>query len=410
MNEAVNLDRYKDLEDLIYKGFLHRQVSVGGVNFVFKSISDLEYDQVKIMSGIENKNPYYNKNFHINYFFYSLYLVNGVNILEKRDDLYEDIFDIVKLYPNVLITKIFSTFSDFVARQNNSLKFIEPYSYEEISRYHWLYRRKISLNDIKVTGIRGSERLGLNQFQKYWSILNYREDQKEVFDENYNLTKFLASFSDPKSVKKIDASDKARKEEEKERRIRIKAIGTPEERKYITGPTDTRDGIIAELEKQMRGEKDAHDLAIEEYEKELRGNMLQQMHDLKRMQEDRKKNNEVPIDETRPITPEEMAERMRLSRERSDRKVFYRENSEAASKLLSMSNITDEDVIRDTGIITKDAYNQIINDDFIKQIRDIPEKIKSEEEYKKQQRKLAFQHGLDIEGQESLDFPNLRKK
>jgi len=408
MNEKKqNLDRYRDLENLIYKGFIPYKTKIGSVNFVFKSISDIEYEQVVLRSGLE-KDLSYNNLFHINYFFYSLYFINGVNILEKRDNLYEDIFDVIKNFPLLLITKIISQLEHFITKQNNCFNLIEPYSYEEISRYNWLYRQNISLNDYRLTGIKGTENLGLNQFQKYWTILNLRENQKEHWEENYGLAKFLASFTDPKSVRRMEASDKNKREEEKERRERIKARGTPDERKYITDPTDTAEGLVDALNKQMRGEKDAHDLTIENYERELRTGMLRQMQELKRVQDERRKHfQENPIDETRAVTPEEMAERIRKSAERSKGKLIVKDNSRSSSKFLEMSNITDEEVIKESGLMSKNDYNQIINDDLIRNLR---EKPSVEEEYLKQQKKLALQYGLEDEDRMAVNFPNLRNK
>jgi len=403
-------DRYKDLESLLFKGFILYKIRIGGIHFVFKSVNDLEYEQLQVMSGIEGE-PSYNINFHINYLYFSLYMIDGQNILEKRDDYYYDFFHLFKNFPSVLLTKFFSFFEHFVERLNKALNLIEPYSYEENSRYNWMSRINYQLNSPQITGIRGTDRLGLNQFQKYWSILNIREDQKERFESEYSLAKFLASFQDSKAMRRVENADKVRKEEEDKRRERVKAMGTPDEVKYISGPTETRDGIIAELEKQMTGVKDAHDFAIENYEKSLRFNMLQQMQEVKKVRDERNSTFRM-IDEARPITPEEMAERMIKSKERAKAPLITREDSETRSKFLEMSHVTDSDVIKETGIMSEEDYKKIVNDDFIKQIRGTPEKSKpkSEEEYKKQQKKLAFQYGLDLDKEESLTFPDVRKK
>ena len=68
-------ERYKDLENLLFKGFIPYKVGIGGVNFVFKSINDLEYEQLQLMSGLEGE-PSYNVNFHINYLYFSLYMIS----------------------------------------------------------------------------------------------------------------------------------------------------------------------------------------------------------------------------------------------------------------------------------------------------------------------------------------------
>ena len=396
--------RYKDLESLLYTGFITLKIKIGNVNFILKTISDFEYDYVKMISGVE-KDPFYNYNFHINYLFHSIFMVNGLNLLNLSDNLKYEVKNYLKKLPSKIIQVIFDNLDILSKKMNECVRLVEPYFLENDSRYNWKFRKNFFLNSPSLTGVNNSNLLGLNQFQKFWIVLNINEDSKELFEEKYTLTKFLASFTDPKAVRKVEASDKVRKEEEEKRKERLRVIGTEEEVKFLSGPTDTRDGIIEELEKQMSGKKDAHDLAIEEYEKSLRLGMLKQMQEVKKIR-DRRKKELVLEEEARAISPEEMAERLAQRNNRTTPIVDPSENYTKA-KFLQMSNVSDEDILKEEKIMTSEEYRELINDDLFKGMHQT-EEDRAEEEYRKEQNRLANMYEPDEMDSLSKDFPNLR--
>lgn len=267
------------------------------------------------------------------------------------------------------------------------------------------------MNSSNATGIVGSDKLGLNQFQKFWMVLNINEDNSESFEEKYSLAKFLASFTDPKGVKKIESADKVRKEEEADKKERLRVIGTDEEVKFLSGPTDTRKGIVAELEKQMRGEKDEHDVAIEEYEKNLRMNMLSQMQEMKNIRDKKRKEGNFKSEEARAITAEEMAERLAKRHQTGNTFIDSDDNSSKA-KFLQMSNVSDEEILTSSEIMTRQEYKELLNDDLFKSMHKTEgedEKEISDKKYKKEQESYASRYDDDIDSL-NKDFPNLRNK
>jgi len=397
-------DRYKDLEDLLFIGFIPYRVRISNIDFVFKSINQIEYRKTSLMSGMKD-DPAYTSKFHYNFLYHSLYMVNGFNVLESREENYEKLISIFKTYPAILIKRIFEKLGKLTERVDKCTKLVEAFSYESESRYAWVYRRNTPINGSGNTGVRGTESLGLNQFQKFWAVLNIREDEKDSFEEKYSLSKFVASFTDSKSVKKIDASDKARKEEEEKKRERIKIIGTEEENLYSYDPTSTKEGIIEELEKQMKGIKDDHDKAIESHERKLRSNMLKQMQEIKRVQENSLRDERI-MEEARPISKEEMMERM--SRSKNSPKVYMPSIDEGESKYREMSNVKTEDVLEESGL-SKRGYNELVSKDMFKNThRVLDEGDEAENDYLIEQQKLASRAG--VEDELSLDFPNLRNR
>jgi hypothetical protein len=406
-----NYERYKDLEHLLFKGFIPYKLKVGNLNLVFKSINELELEKINLMSGLE-KDPKYVYNIHINYLFYSIFMIEGTNILAYRDKYYSDIYNIFNNLPFNLIKKIFNKLEDLAKRTNNCTPLVESYSYETVSRYTWRYKKGTPINGSIHTGITGTDTLGLNEFQKYWVALNLKEDRQNTFDEQYSLAKFLASFTNSKAVKQIEDKERISKEEEDNRRERIRVVGTEEEIKYLSGPTDTREGIVEELNKQMRGEKDDHDRFIEEYEKNLKMNMFKQMKQMKKMKDERVKHQDRFIEEARAITPEEMAERIKKMQERKDRNPVvrsYDNDKEQYSKYFDMSNVKDRDIIRESDFLNEEEYNELVEDDIFGGIHrpvDSEEKQEAEDEYIKQQKTLASK----FDNPDNLDFPNLRNK
>jgi len=411
-------NRYKDLEDLLFLGFIPYQARIGDIDFVFKSVSDLEYRKTSLMSGVKD-DPLYNSKFHHNYLYHSIFMVNGVSILNTRENDYPEIVSLTKGSPSHLIRMIFDILDNLAERVSACVNLVEPYVYENESRYHWLSKRNTVLNSYEHTGIMGTETLGLNQFQKYWSVLNIREDDKESFEEKYSLAKFLASFTDPKAVRKMEAQDKQKKEEEEKKRERIKIIGTEAEKEKYMDPTASREGIIEELEKQMRGERDDHDKAIEAHERRMRANMLKQMQELKVMKASREKEDDL-MEQARPISKEEMWER--INKSKNAPKLYMPSIDENESKYFEMSNVRTEDVLRDTGM-SEDDYNHMVDDDMF---RNHHKKVgkdsfevknggtavnadKTSSNYVMEQRRLASQIGMEDE-ETNFDFPNLRNR
>jgi len=403
-------NRYKDLENLLYTGFIPLKMKIGGTNLVLKSISDFEYDYIKLVSGVK-EDPLYNFNFHIYYLYHSLFMVNGLSVFENSNGVTVDVIKLLRTFPNFLMQAVFDELDKLAIRLSNCSHKVEQYSLSSESRYNWRFRKKMMMNSSNATGIVGSDKLGLNQFQKFWMVLNINEDNSESFEEKYSLAKFLASFTDPKGVKKIESADKVRKEEEADKKERLRVIGTDEEVKFLSGPTDTRKGIVAELEKQMRGEKDEHDVAIEEYEKNLRMNMLSQMQEMKNIRDKKRKEGNFKSEEARAITAEEMAERLAKRHQTGNTFIDSDDNSSKA-KFLQMSNVSDEEILTSSEIMTRQEYKELLNDDLFKSMHKTEgedEKEISDKKYKKEQESYASRYDDDIDSL-NKDFPNLRNK
>lgn len=403
--------RYRDLENLIYKGFIPYKVQINGLNLVLKTVNDTEYERIKLMSGLDD-DPRYVSYFNINYLFYSIFMIDGINILHSRENNYSDFIDVLQEFPSVFFKNFFSIFEQLTQRQNKCIIQVEQYVCEDESRYNWEFKKNLILNSTNHTSILGTEFLGINQFQRYWSILNIREDNKVKFKENYSLAKFLASFQDPKALRKIEQMDKTREEEEEKRKERIRVMGTEEEIKYLSDPTDTREGIVQALEKQMRGEKDDHDKFIEEYEKSIRKQMLQKINEMQKIREARSRQIEDLGEEVKAISKDELLERLERNKKKKENvSNNFEFSNEQSSKFYQMSNIKDEDIIREENFISEDDYKKLLGNDDYKKVSGLSEQDakRIEEEYLRQQKTMAAKYGFDEESNINLDFPHLKR-
>lgn len=403
--------RYQDLEHLLYKGFIPFKVQVNGLNLVLKTVNDIEYEKIKLMSGLEN-DPQYVTYFNINYLFYSIFMIDGANVLCKREENYSNFIDVLKQFPSCFFKSFFPILENLTSRQNNCIIQVEQYSYENESRYNWEFKKNLILSSTQHTSIPGTDLLGINQFQKYWAILNIREDNKNKFKENYSLAKFLASFQDPKALRKIEQMDKNREEEEDKRKERVRVMGTEEEIKHLSNPADTREGIVESLEKQMRGEKDEHDLFIEEYEKRMRMEMLKKINDMNKVRELRNKQLEEIGDEVKAISKDELLERLEKMKQRKEKGFNYSDfTPEQSSKFYQMSNVKDSDIIREENFISEEDYKKLLGDEEYKKVSGLSDadSKRIEQEYLRQQKTIASKYGFDEESNIDLDFPHLKR-
>lgn len=404
--------RYQDLELLLFKGFIPLKVQINGINLVLKSVNEHEYQNIKLMSGLES-DPRFVTLFNINYLFYSIYMVDGMSILKTREDNYSEFVYILKQLPGVFYKSTFSLLEELTRRQSNCSIQVEQYSLEVDSRYNWETKKQVLINSPAITTVSGTDLLGINQFQKYWSALNIREDKREKFEQDYGLAKFLASFQDSKAVRKIEQQEKVKKEEDEKRKERLRVIGTEEEIKYLSDPNDTREGIIKELEKQMAGDKDAHDRFIEEYERKIRKEMLVRLSDMQKVREHRRQEIDEVGDEVRSISKEELQERMARLKERKIKNMeAYESSADQNSKFYQMSNIVDDQLIREEDFISEDDYLKLTGDETFQAITGKKETEKAKQkrldhEYEKQQKTLAAKFNYD---DETLDFPHLKKR
>lgn len=266
---AIQENPYADLEQLLFKGFIEERFQFKGIDFVLKSMSDQEFQRVKdrTPSSHPSKNLFYDAW----YLSYSIVQVNGIYFLENRDSNALLLFKSLLKWPHKAINRLIYRCIGLNNRITEAYKKFEAYCYEPQSRAYWKAYQGIPLNSTAVTGVPGTETTALSPLQVQWIAYNRSEDDKSVFDVQWNYVRWLAAFMNHKAAQKLDeeASQQREREEDYRKSVIDKARGRIAEDVPLDSPY-SRTSRDKELEKLMydldvviNDKKDAHELAMD---------------------------------------------------------------------------------------------------------------------------------------------------
>lgn len=328
----VNPEVYKDVEPLLYRGFLTQSVSMNGVDFVFKTLNHHEFELLRLGTNFDPKKPIQQK-FWNRFLAYGVFMVDGVNILPDRDHW---VPKIAKMFEDLQVTvrnRIVRYQSELNRRAANAVTLTECYAMERQSRYRWLQVQGIDMTSSGLTGISGTDRLGMNWAQLMWRALNSIEDIKRTVEQEWDHAKFVGSCSAGKGIQKVYSQDSLRRQKEREELLSRKDMilrhvifGEPlvdktQSAGAVWVTAHTVEELTKQLEADLRGEKDWHDAVVDQYEGRIRDGYSQRMEQLAEM--DRAREEEfagkrlVGGTEAGGLTPAEVKERITRSRQYS---------------------------------------------------------------------------------------------
>lgn len=220
---------------------------------------------------------------------------------------------------------------------------MEVFSMESQSRLRWAQCHDLDLTSTAVSGVRGTENLGLNWGQLTWRAINYFEDRQGRFEQEWENAKFIASATTgSKGMSKVNAQDKQRRERDESERFKrrdevLRAVifgeksSTDAKKGAPVKAAHTVDELATQLEKDLTGEKDFHDMVVEAHEKriqETRNQRDQQLQKLRQAHVKRYGDKAVVggADTTlRGLTPAEVAARIQQRQERTARRLAAHE-------------------------------------------------------------------------------------
>lgn len=291
----VNPEVYKDVEPLLFNGFLPLAVSINGVNFVFKSLNHHEFYQLGLMNNLRG-GPVAIQRYYNMFLAYGVAMVDEVNILSNRQSQIPDLIDFFGSLHKDAKQGVVRYLSEVNRRASRAVILTEAYAMEPKSRMRWAQVKGLDMSSPSVTGFPGTESLGLNWGQLLWRAFNHFEDLRDLAEREWENVKFLASATAGKGIQKVYNSDKRRREGEKkeqverrERVIRHALLGTPLDDTEKHGPIKvarTAGELFDQVEKGLRGEKDWHDLVIAEHERKLRESRAQRLEKVRQLQEE----------------------------------------------------------------------------------------------------------------------------
>ncbi len=274
---------YADLESLLFRCFITTPVRLAGIPVLFKNLTESEFDYINdsyfFLDSIEDKFNYYVA--------YSFLQIEGRNLLPERDELIDDLVEIVAGWPSEVYQEATWLMHQFRKRTEKAIALLETYSYTDASRVKWFtYKHKL-LNSSQVTGWAGTDYMGLSSTQQSWITLNHLEDQRHSYDTINDAARFVATVFNYKGMKPINDEEVSKRKREYQRRAeqiaRVEqsfasptigesntlstkpAFISPEQRKEMSAQD-----LVDELNFALSGQEDEHSRIVSHYEKEAK--------------------------------------------------------------------------------------------------------------------------------------------
>lgn len=363
---------YKDLEEILFTGFLTHPTLLGAskIPVLFKSLTEFETKQLDT------------KYFHIqdhsekqNYYAaYSILQLNTLNVLPDRTEIFDELVQLVKDWPAHYFIEFYNILDSFHERRQKALDLLDTYVYTDTSRNYWFIYKNHLLNDPSITGWSGTEKLPLGSIHRRWVGLNLREDEHIDYMKHNDVARFIATAFHPTGMKKINEEALKERHEEVNRRrqaMELVSSGSIEEKPVDMGDPANMDGrqLAGLLDHMLSGELDDHDRMVAAHEKRIRKQYLEMkkasLAALDESTEKRLKEAGAPDTSrstSREITPAELKARSeRLSEGRSARASLQQNRAKllspdekTATKLAGMvARLSPEE----EALIKYDAFN-----------------------------------------------------
>lgn len=289
----VNPEVYRDVDPMLFRGFLTAYARVNDIPFVFKSLNHHEFELLRF-SGCFDGAP--DVNSWATLLAYCVFMIDGVNILPERDRWLSKLREIFTALPTEATARVIRHISEVNRRASTAVYLTEAYAMETISRYRWLQLKRLDLSSVAVTGVNGTQWLGLNTAQLVWRAVNHIEDRNEAIERDWEHAKFVGSCMAGKGIAKVYNQDARRRRQEREERMTRKdkilrkwVLGEEVQDGVVQGPgvimavPRTVEELTTQLERDIRGEKDWHDRVVEEHEARVRAGYAERREQLERV-------------------------------------------------------------------------------------------------------------------------------
>jgi len=268
-------DAYKILSDLIFRGFLTIDATLGDKKIIFKTVNDKEFDMICYHSGSASGEGYL-RNFNTYFLAYSVFMIDGKNVIIDRNDNIEYLRKFFLSVPYKLYDRMLSEIAKIRDKTYDATKFLEGFTYTDSSRWLWKAMGNGYPCDSHVTGIPGTSLLGTNPHQDNWVYINRAIDNEEKYNQEFDMAVLIASAFNPKGAKQIRGRHDGSIQNAEDRRKKLARVGYIDTDKWSSegwaAPVDTAEELVAELERQIAGVKDKHDVFMENYFKSMKEN------------------------------------------------------------------------------------------------------------------------------------------
>lgn len=300
----VNPAIYTDTINLVSRGFLLATADINGVPFVFKSVNHHEFDRVRLLSGVPVDSPTIPPRFWDLFLSYHVLFVDGQNILLSRSQSVPKLADMFRDLSPAARTRLIRQLSDLNRKASAANLLVEAYATEVYSRWRWAQVHSLDLSSTALTGIEGTEKLGLSYAQLSWRAINYYEDIRSRNEIEWDNAKFIGGCFAGKGIQKVYDRDSNRRKKDQEERfarkdrlIRHVLFGEPLEVKkaILQNATikvaSTVEELADQVERSLKGEKDWHDEMVAEYENKVKEGFTRKQEQLQNIVQNTKERS-----------------------------------------------------------------------------------------------------------------------
>lgn len=325
----VNPEVYKDVEPLLFRGFLWQSAMINDTHFVFKSLNHHEFDQLSMLEMGVPASKAAQQRLYSRLMAYGVVMVDGINILPNREQHIPNLMEMFEKLGKTAREKVIFHLSEINRRASRAVILCEAYAMESISRLRWSQTKELDLTSTAVTGLLGTERLGMNWGQLTWRALNYFEDSKDNSEKDWENAKFVASAMAGKGMSKVHSQDRQRRKREMEERgqrkdkiLRFAVLGEPIDRdtkRQVIHVARTVEELATQLERDIKGEKDWHDMVVDQYTQQMLDRRQAALTKIREFQaaSDEKYGDKALVGQTdfSGMSPEEVQFRIRARRQ-----------------------------------------------------------------------------------------------
>lgn len=335
---------FSDLKQMLFKSFIElKSMYKDFIPISFKSLNDNEIHRIRTLAGDKDAPDFLTRQ-NIYYLLFSIYQIDGVNILSDRDLFLNNLYTLVETLHPKLFVAISKQLYGVHERVSKAIRLVERYTIEPDSKWLWYALRDKSLVSEEVTGIKGTSSLGYNICHLLWIYYNRKEDEKNQFKQMWQCAKLVASVLNPKAVQKLNQQEELKEKEEQKRKEAL-VYGDDFSPKF---KVESAEELIQQLEKDISGEKDIHDEIIERNLKYNKFKQKEQEAQFKKALPKRPKNYNPLLD----YDPEEVSRKVdqftqfqeALVNQYKNQKALDREHSSKSHKYYENQDLSEEDI------------------------------------------------------------------
>jgi hypothetical protein len=286
--KQVDESVWQELEQFLYTGFLSSHAVVQDQSFVFKTLNPYEIRNIQYMRPMGDSLPAGSASFRHAFIAYSLFMADGNNCLYERPRHINRLIRAISKLPPKIQDTITENLAALNERATLLLPLVEAYAYENRSRFRWFQIKGGAVHSTTVTGIAGTDELGMNVCQQTWVALNNIIDIQEDTERDWQHAKFIGSCMAGKGMRSVEEKDRGRREKERTDRedLKMKVLYTYLNRKVGKDVKDeepvqvqlpdgrfahvakrfkaeTAEELAAQLSASLSGDMDYHDMVIE---------------------------------------------------------------------------------------------------------------------------------------------------